>query len=590
MSAWSVGLFVLISSTSTVSDSPLPLTEEELRLLDSIEAEQLQATVPTRHKTLAKDKKKNHYAHENSRTWAATLTENVAASDAPIRWTRDEPGHLKPMVKGLASHRSLIAMDGLPIRTMFDGINEIGAAHLFDPQTLIAPKLNQTSLSLQRKQWVPGSGAQGWLTLGSYLRDYGGGLSFGHGATNFHIFGQAAISQPATGYLTAEQNTTRYNAHLRTSNSGLTKSPFSWTIGLDIDEVQDFVRWELDSRGNAIELRRNRMGGFGRWGYKNKFLQVMLQPYYFHYVTEQDNPRAIAGNENVHQTGLQFSAAGRVLENTMLGLELEGQRQIGEHNSGNDPLLAEQTKLRAGFTAYYGNQTSSDVAKSFIKAVLGRELGEQRRNEDTDSIGYFFGSIAGAYQVLDSLQLFGGVQYNPQFPSVKDRIRGSSNEIEHLIHGYLGLTGTAKNLAISAEFYSNQYRDLRISDRFGTNIVRRDSQLDVGSLLTVSWRLSQNIQMIGSNGFEMTSNKNYHYRRLRLVYRHSPRGVLAEASASQWSNTTFWTNLAFQAPFLDERFFARLSLDNIQDYESVRPDSSLPEPELSVRLLLKAAW
>jgi|GEM_PF-5012221 len=590
MSALSVGLFVLISSTSTVSDSSPPLTEEELRLLQNIEAEQLEEKAPVQQRTQAKTHNRNQDANEDARTWAATLTENVAASDAPIRWTRDEPGHLKPMVKGLASHRSLTTLDGLPIRTMFDGINELGAAHLFDPQTINAPRLSETSLRLERKQWMPGSGSEGWLTIGSYLRDYGAGLSFGHGAKDFQVFGQAAVSQPATGYLTAEQNTTRFNGHLRTTNEGLAKSPFFWTIGLDVDEVQDFVRWELDARGNAIELRRNRMGGFGQWGYENQFLQVTIQPFYFHYVTEQDNPRIISLEENVHQMGLRFSTVGKVFETAKLGVELEGTRQAGVHESGNDSISAEQTNLRAGVTAYYGDQTNPDVAKSFIKAVFGRELGNQRRNDERDSIGYFYGTIMGAYQILNPLKIFGGIQYNPQFPSVKDRIRGASNEIEYLIHGYLGLSGTAKNLAISAEFYSNQYTDLRIPDPFGTNVVRRDRQLDVGSLLTLRWQLSEKVQMIGSNGFEITNDTNYHYRRLRLVYRHSPRGLLAEASASQWSNTTFWTNLAFQAPFLDDHFFARLSLDNVQDNESMRPNSSIPEPELSVRLLLKTAW
>ena len=594
MSALSVGLLVLIASTSTVSDSRPPLSEEELELLQSIEAEQNEVeklAEPTDQEKVGTQKRQ---IGRSWRTWAATLTENLGASDAPVRWTRDEPGHLKPMAKGMASHRVLTELDGLPIRTIYDGVNELGAALIFDPQTVSPRGLGETGFQIGRRRLrqrgVVGAQTEGWLTIGSYLRDYGAGLSLAHESNNYSIFGQAAVSQPATGYLTAEQDTTRFNGHLRASNKNEKSNPLSWTLGIDVDEVQDLVRWELNSSGDAIELRRSRMGGFGRWSFQNQMLQVDFQPFYFRYVTEQGNPRRTSGEENVHQAGVLLNAAAKILEKAKVGVKIEGHRQVGEHGFVGDLNSAEKDELRAGLTAYIGDTLDRETSHSFVEINFGRAFGEQSQEEQSNQIEYFYGSIAGAYRIFEPLQLFGGVHYLPQFPSVKDLIRGASAEVEHLIHSNVGVTAALGMVSLSTEVYFNNYNNLRTLSSFTQRVGNKDSQADVGSLFTFSWRLSEGFELNGSNGFERTNETNYHYRRIRLVYTHSKEGFLTEASVSQWSNTTLWTNLAFQAPFLNKHFVARLTLDNIQDYESFRPDSSIPEPELSVRLLLRTMW
>ena len=184
MSALGVGLWILISSTSTITDSRPPLSDEELQLLQSIEAEQIDVEEAEKPEgTQIEDESYESLgrrAVQDWRSWAATLTENLAASDLAVRWTRDEPGHLKPVVKGQATHRSLTTLDGLPIRTMFDGVNELGAAVLFDPQTVSGPQLTDSRLQLRRggAHLVASSktGIESWLTSGSYLRDYGAGI------------------------------------------------------------------------------------------------------------------------------------------------------------------------------------------------------------------------------------------------------------------------------------------------------------------------------------------------------------------------------------------------------------------------------
>ena len=82
---------------------------------------------------------------------------------------------------------------------------------------------------------------------------------------------------------------------------------------------------------------------------------------------------------------------------------------------------------------------------------------------------------------------------------------------------------------------------------------------------------------------------DHYFGRYQIHYLYAPRQLYFELSLNQYALDQYVLGSHFRMP-LGDSLSAQITVDNIFDFTSLRPQSMIPEPELNVRAIIRAAW
>ena len=298
------------------------------------------------------------------------------------------------------------------------------------------------------------------------------------------------------------------------------------------------------------------------------------------------------------QVGINAQSIYLLAQAFGFGANLSYWFERGQHHTEAQTVRGVETQLSAGLLlkSAWGqplNLRSTDRRKAGGGLALSADYVWESRATDASS----FDETHWRSQALFEQVLIKHLLWRTQFvhrkslPNVGDLMQGADHGLESLwaIEG-----GPELNLdwfVVEVLGFAHWIENPLIRTWNDESITRGQESAVKGLTLFMHWEWTEQLGFESVTSWHQAADSQNAqlFGRIQVYYSYAPRQIYLELSLNQFAANQYSVGSHFRMP-LGDTLTAQVTMENIFDLESVRPDSTIPEPELNVRALLRAHW